>query len=838
MTQSDLSTVTRLRLVGAAGSLLAAAIGAMGFLGWLLDIPVARFPSTRPAMDPTTGACLVIAGIASFIPGGPSSGRWRRVAIVAGGLFVIFAGTWVLMERAFAWNPGIDRFFLEASRDPDAMRMSLPTAISMILLGSAIVREAQPGGGHRSSEWLAIAAGMIALTALAGHAFGAEAMYLFRSGPATIGMSLPTAIALLLLSCAVLLQRPTTGIMRRFTDSSPGGLLVRRLAPLAVGIPLGIGLLATLARALGLGNERLAFAILVTVAIPAIMGMLLGTAAAVDRVHAQLQREHARADESRMRVENLCRATTEVSEAVAAVPTAGINPLLQSIANQARLLTSASFGGVTVGSALKGPPLESVLSGMSDEQASHFGPDLQKALEPIASGRVDRCSGLASPIRVKPGSAGSFLGVPLRFQASPLGTLWVADKKTAEEFSTDDQMVVEAFASRAAVGLETARLYEREEHSRRWFQSIVDQLPEGVIAVDETGQIVLVNRNASTSVFPDEQAVPDAWGNRFRFELRWPSGSLVDWNELPLVRALQKRETVTGAEFLASNPGGVPTPVLANASPLLDADGEFCGAVVVFRDISEMKQLERLREEWTAIVAHDLRQPLGTVLLSSEFLAAGMGQDPAATATLRRIISATNALARMVDDLLDCSRLETHRLDLDRRALDLATCLPDIIGKAAMAAAGHSVRLNVEEHLPHAFADAGRLEQIMVNLLSNAAKYGEPGFDIEVRAEQVAPWIVLSVTNRGASLTQEQEAHLFERFYRTHEARQRNQGVGLGLYIVKGLVEAHGGHIEVVHLEKQSTTFRFSLPIAPDDADRREPSLLDETESPAPFHSR
>jgi PAS domain S-box-containing protein len=267
---------------------------------------------------------------------------------------------------------------------------------------------------------------------------------------------------------------------------------------------------------------------------------------------------------------------------------------------------------------------------------------------------------------------------------------------------------------------------------------------------------------------------------------------------------------------------------LLTASPIRDAAGRVHGVGGIVRDVTERqraaralaeaheaeRQLERVRREWTAVVAHDLRQPLNTILLSSQFISKCgstlVDNEPHA----RRIRDASQRLSKMIDDLLDASLLEAHRVKLTLTPIDLPELLRETVARAGGVVEPQRVEIEVRSLCPEVLADPARLEQVLVNLLSNAFKYGEPGSLVRLVVSPGLHEVEIAVTNRGTALAPEEVERLFERFYRsTRDADTGTPGLGLGLYIAKGLVEAHGGRIWAEAWER-GTTFRFTLPVA------------------------
>src|SRR5262245_650984 len=259
-------------------------------------------------------------------------------------------------------------------------------------------------------------------------------------------------------------------------------------------------------------------------------------------------------------------------------------------------------------------------------------------------------------------------------------------------------------------------------------------------------------------------------------------------------------------------------PMLVSAAPVFDAQGNRSGAVTIYQDISTLKELERMREEWSSVVAHDLRQPLGIIVLEVEVLRRMIEQKQIADIqkVVDRIRRSAMRLNSMIDDLLDVSRIEARRLSLRRVEADLAALTEDAVERLSSLAPGHAVRFRALVKPAPALVDAARFEQVLGNLISNASKYGAPGDEISIELIRFGSEYKIAVTNRGGGIAPDDMAKLFERFTRSATTQSSSvPGLGLGLYICRNLVEAHGGHIWAESIPNQITTVHFTIPMLP-----------------------
>jgi signal transduction histidine kinase len=372
--------------------------------------------------------------------------------------------------------------------------------------------------------------------------------------------------------------------------------------------------------------------------------------------------------------------------------------------------------------------------------------------------------------------------------------------------------------ARAAV----AEAHQREALQRSRLQAVFDAMPEAVLITDAHGDIV--QQNAAAKKFARETAGVDPWGNALRFDLRAPAGDPLPVEEMPIYRALRRGETVVGAELAIVPPDGKLVPIIASATPLVSDHGSE-GAIVLYQDIRSIKELERLREEWAAIVAHDLRQPVSVITLTGELLVKLHEGELSERERqgIDRIRSAATRLGRMINDLLDASRIEAKRLSMGLRTVDIRELIDRVAENLTESTAAYGVEVCSEPDL-FACVDSDRIQQVLENLLTNACKYGQPGTPIRISATSRDDVIEVTVENQGPGITAEQLPKLFSRFARTKEARaSRESGLGLGLYISKGLIEAHGGQMWAESTPGQTTCFHFTVPRGPRPGADREP---------------
>ena len=340
-------------------------------------------------------------------------------------------------------------------------------------------------------------------------------------------------------------------------------------------------------------------------------------------------------------------------------------------------------------------------------------------------------------------------------------------------------------------------LRERSLH----LETLFDRMIEGLIVVDADGRIRLANRAA---------------GQLFDFTAPAAGRTLLEavrHHEVASVAARLKHEReVLGHEIRLE--GAAPRILEINAVSL----PESAGALLVFHDLTKLRQLEMMRQDFVANVSHELRTPLSLIKGAAETLLDG-GKDDAVT--LEKFLSIidrhASRLGLLIEDLLLLSALDSGRIELHVQELSLRDTVQEVLEDFALTAKEKGVALDNEvPDTLRARADDGRLRQVLSNLVDNAIKYGRENGRVQIGASSLgAGWLQVFVRDDGPGIPAEARERVFERFFRVDKARARTQGgTGLGLAIVKNLVLAHGGDVRVESAEAHGTTFYFKLPAA------------------------
>lgn len=353
---------------------------------------------------------------------------------------------------------------------------------------------------------------------------------------------------------------------------------------------------------------------------------------------------------------------------------------------------------------------------------------------------------------------------------------------------------------------------EEVSREKSWLQAVFNNSPIGMVMVRSEDPDHLILNLRAKKIFGPELNWNLAETSYLR-HIRDTTGKVLSRKDFVTSRVLNG-ETILGEEQILCFKTGKELPVLVTGGPIKDQSGKQIGAVTFSQDISALKELERLREEWSAVIAHDLRQPITSIQLSAGLLKTLPCINGEITEMAEMIESSARQLNRMTHDLLEITQLEAKKLKLESKEIDIVKLLDQIVKKLSMVFSKNKINLKVSGQISTVHADPGRIEQIIGNLVSNAVKYGFPGTKIEIEVGQTGENIHVAIKNRGVGIEAKDLKNLFQRFHRTPHAKMKGiEGIGLGLYITKGLIEAHGGRIYAESIPAKLTTFHFELPV-------------------------
>lgn len=428
---------------------------------------------------------------------------------------------------------------------------------------------------------------------------------------------------------------------------------------------------------------------------------------------------------------------------------------------------------------------------------------------------------------------------PLRAIADRAEQVEKGDYSSIGETTRDDEIGVleHAFASMAravqvregdlAAALADAhQLAHRIADSQREAEAAHSELlatletsPAALMILDEVDGRVRLQNRAAVDIFgiePRDPALRRQYWARFR--MIGKDGQVLRPTEWVSSRALHGEE-VTGQEVDVHHPDGNVHAILASGAPLRNDLGHIVGAVVAFQDIARLREVDRLKDEFISIVSHELRTPLTAIRGAVQLVLSDHDAVPDAEHRQLLDVALNNCerLIRIINDILDVSKIEAGRMMLHPRPHQMLGLVRQVVEALDTTARAAEVTLAtvIPPALPPVMADADRIVQALMNLVSNAIKFAPRGTTVTITLAPLATEMRIAVEDQGEGIAPEHLGLLFQKFQQVDSsASRRKGGTGLGLAITKALVEQHGGRIVVESEIGRGTRFTFTLPLA------------------------
>lgn len=388
----------------------------------------------------------------------------------------------------------------------------------------------------------------------------------------------------------------------------------------------------------------------------------------------------------------------------------------------------------------------------------------------------------------------------------------VAERQRAEEEREDLLRHLQVVNERLAISSLQASQQAREaERQAAELQALLKSMTDSVVVLDASGGVVL--RNEASRRLSGVLSEPATIREYSGLSVRQPDGSTIPVESWPANRLL-RGEHFAEEEFIVERPDGSSRRAVASGTTIPDEDGGLALAIMVSRDVTELRKLEQTREEYLSLISHDLRNPLTVIQGQASILKqtlAGGGHE-GSLQSLDGILTSVQRINAMIQNLVESVRLESGQQDLKTEPVNLHLFISDLLGRQSRPE-WKRVRMLVPEDLPAVQADPDSLDRILINLITNSLKYAPGRSSVLLRADAKPGEVIISVADKGVGIAPEELPRVFDRFYRA-QGHKQNPGLGLGLYITRLLVEAHGGRIAVESSPGQGSNFRFTLPTA------------------------
>lgn len=356
-------------------------------------------------------------------------------------------------------------------------------------------------------------------------------------------------------------------------------------------------------------------------------------------------------------------------------------------------------------------------------------------------------------------------------------------------------------------------LIVRESDERRRLQAIIQQLPVGVVITDNKGKIVMVNKRLNTML-----------GIKIPIGFNITKGALLDTTykgkpahtqNFPLVHALNTGKPLVGREFIVNRKDKKRTYIQVSASPIHNSENKIIAAASIINDITAQKEMEQRKDDFVNIASHELKTPITSMKLYVDSLMNRIKtyNDERSLKTVGNIKNQIEKLQKLVNDLLDVSRLQTGKLVFTKEEFRIDTLIEEIIDVLQDSAVDKKIIFTKKLPLI-VLADRFRIYQVITNLITNAIKFSNQGERIIVSLQKQDDKAVVSIQDFGIGVAKEQQKKIFERLYQVNDEKVKTfPGFGMGLYISKEIIKKNKGSIWVESELGKGATFYFSLPI-------------------------
>jgi len=408
----------------------------------------------------------------------------------------------------------------------------------------------------------------------------------------------------------------------------------------------------------------------------------------------------------------------------------------------------------------------------------------------------------------------------------PVGLLLVINKRGAESFSSEDLRMLSIMARQVTAVIADAQLYLRLTEEKEQLQATLQSLLAGVVMVEPTGHISLINP-AACQMFGIIES--EAMGRLY-------DEVIVQQPIIEMLRVAVEDGVASPQEIEVDPPRGSEEPRVFQAQTTFvrgEVDGmpTMLGVVAIFNDITEMRNLDRMKTAFVSTVSHELRTPLtsikgfiDTLLQDTE----GYFDDAAKLEFYQIINGECDRLQRLIEDLLNVSRIESGKaLQMHWTSFDPLPVIARVLQAQRAYVSQHQLRMQAHGHIPEIMADMDKLEQILTNLISNSIKYSPAGGEVLVTVSSDVERLTIAISDHGIGIPADKLPRLFEKFERVdNRDTRRVGGTGIGLFLVRNYVDSHGGEVWADSVLGEGSTFTFQIPIHSPKADEEMQKLV------------
>ncbi len=405
----------------------------------------------------------------------------------------------------------------------------------------------------------------------------------------------------------------------------------------------------------------------------------------------------------------------------------------------------------------------------------------------------------------------SAVGLPLIARKEVIGFIYIF-RNYRGVFSTNDRSLLSSFANQAAIAVRNASLYTEVNQEKQRIDAMLNSAADGILIL-----------NPDHSIERTNAAFARMYGRSQKVLQGSDHSDVIQWVDPPHGITLEKAEAGGWplspqahlyVEGDIHRPDGLPPlPVGISYAPLLSSEGILINTIATVRDITRFRQADELKSEFISIVSHELKTP---VALIKGYVSTLRREDvdwdcEIMNDSLQVIEEEADRLTGLIENLLDASRLQAGGMELKRADIGMRQFATHLAERFQTQTENHEIIVDIPVDFPVVMADETRIEQVLSNLISNAIKYA-PGGEIHITGQTLPDQVIICVTDEGPGIAVGDLPHIFDRFYRAQETSRKTKGAGLGLYLARAIIEAHGGRMWADPKTETGARICFSLP--------------------------
>lgn len=403
------------------------------------------------------------------------------------------------------------------------------------------------------------------------------------------------------------------------------------------------------------------------------------------------------------------------------------------------------------------------------------------------------------------------VGLPLVYRSRVWGMIFIF-RNYSGRFSPNDRALLQSFADQAAIAVRNAQFYTQIRREKQRMDTMLDSAADGILILNGDFLVERCNpafaklSGLSTKAIIDHQHAEVINWTHVENGITLEQAEMQGWPLTP--------NATLYVEGDLERPGLMPLPVGITYAPLLSPDGQLINVIATVRDITHFREADELKRTFISVISHELKTPValikgyaGTLRREDATWDREIVQD-----SLAVIEDEADRLTELIDNLLDATRLQSGTISLHRSDLALANTTHRVVERFTVQSPHHEFVVDFPEDFPVIMGDEDRLEQVLYNLLSNAIKYSPEGGEIRISGQVSPKQVVVCVVDQGPGIAPGDIPYIFDRFYRAPEATRTTKGAGLGLFLSRAVIEAHGGRIWVDPMPQGGARICFSLP--------------------------